>query len=234
MGSTCLADSSTSQIVTVVTSDWDDSTGTLNAFEFSGNQWKRVFSDIPVTVGRKGLGWGLGKFTPEFDGPEKREGDKKAPAGIFEIESAFGREENPTLHIPYRRSSPSEVWVDDPKSRFYNQRVDPAARVRKWEPAQEWDSAEVLLRKDGLYDLVLVVGHNRTPPVAGRGSAIFMHRWSRPGAATIGCTAMSIENLRLLAAWLEHEKAPILIQVPLAFVGKMAMPDAVRSLLSGE
>jgi L,D-peptidoglycan transpeptidase YkuD (ErfK/YbiS/YcfS/YnhG family) len=62
-------------------------------------------------------------------------------------------------------------------------------------------------RTDGLYDWVIVVGHNeaRTP---GAGSCIFLHVGAGP---TAGCTAMAKPALAELLAWLEPETAVFLV-----------------------
>ncbi|MDF1740697.1 MAG: L,D-transpeptidase family protein [Verrucomicrobiales bacterium] len=226
-GSTCHADETTSQIVTVITGDWADTTGELNAFEFDGAQWKKVIAGIAVTVGKKGMGWGVGLFPDGLKGPQKREGDHRAPAGIFKIESAFGSEAREGLRIPYRRTTALDFWVDDSNSKFYNQWV----QTRDRSAQSDWNSAETLLRKDGLYELGLVVGHNRSPAIATRGSAIFIHRWRKPGAATIGCTAMDKAHLEALATWLDASKNPLLVQVPIAELDKVSVPNAVKAAL---
>ncbi|MEC5126400.1 L,D-transpeptidase family protein [Verrucomicrobiales bacterium BCK34] len=227
-GSTCYAETSTSQIVTVTTSDWTDTTGELNAFEFVGGEWKKVISGIPVTVGKKGMGWGVGLFPDGLKGPQKREGDHRAPAGVFVIESAFGSRERAALKIPYRRTTALDFWVDDSNSKFYNQWV----QTRERSAQSNWNSAETLLRKDGLYELAIVVGHNRSPAIAKRGSAIFIHRWRNPGAATIGCTAMNKTHLETLATWLDASKNPLLVQLPITKLDKVSVPNAVRAALN--
>jgi L,D-peptidoglycan transpeptidase YkuD (ErfK/YbiS/YcfS/YnhG family) len=60
-------------------------------------------------------------------------------------------------------------------------------------------SAERLWRDDHVYDLVVVLGHNDDPPVAGLGSAIFLHlaRDGYPG--TEGCVALAREDVE--ACW---------------------------------
>jgi L,D-peptidoglycan transpeptidase YkuD (ErfK/YbiS/YcfS/YnhG family) len=87
--------------------------------------------------------------------------------------------------VPIR---PGDQWSDDPRDPFYNRPVR-GSRL----------SHERLRRADPLYDLVVVVGWNRAPPVPGRGSAIFLHRWRRPGAPTAGCVALRPRDLRWLA-----------------------------------
>jgi L,D-peptidoglycan transpeptidase YkuD (ErfK/YbiS/YcfS/YnhG family) len=63
-------------------------------------------------------------------------------------------------------------------------------------------SAESLWRNDHLYDVVIVLSHNRVPRRRGGGSAIFMHV-AKPGyAPTEGCIALAradlLKLLRLL------------------------------------
>jgi L,D-peptidoglycan transpeptidase YkuD (ErfK/YbiS/YcfS/YnhG family) len=53
-------------------------------------------------------------------------------------------------------------------------------------------------RDDDLYDLVVVLGHNDDPPVAGMGSAIFLHLARPDYAATHGCVAVRREDLDAL------------------------------------
>lgn len=61
-------------------------------------------------------------------------------------------------------------------------------------------SAEHLWRDDGLYDLVVVLDHNRVPRIRNHGSAVFLHL-ARPGfAPTAGCIALARNDaLKLLA-----------------------------------
>ena len=55
-------------------------------------------------------------------------------------------------------------------------------------------------RDDHLYDVVVTVGHNDDPVVAGMGSAIFMHVARPDFGPTQGCVAVTRENLlRILA-----------------------------------
>ena len=70
-----------SQLVLVTSADWNATGGELRRFEREGNGWKQVGDAVPVTLGRNGSGWGLGLNPQRGDGPVKREGDGKAPAG---------------------------------------------------------------------------------------------------------------------------------------------------------
>ena len=59
-----------------------------------------VGEPTPVTIGRAGSAWGLG-LHPAQRGPQKREGDGRAPAGVFRIGTAFGYADRPTTALPY-------------------------------------------------------------------------------------------------------------------------------------
>ena len=59
-------------------------------------------------------------------------------------------------------------------------------------------SAERLWRDDTLYDAIVTLGHNDAPPVAGAGSAIFLH--ITDGGATAGCVAVAPPVMRRLLA----------------------------------
>ena len=39
----------------------------------------------PVSVGRNGAAWGLGLHAAQPQGPQKQEGDGRAPAGVFTL-----------------------------------------------------------------------------------------------------------------------------------------------------
>lgn len=215
-----------SQIALVVTANWQSPTGELLMLEKADGAWT-IQQRFPATVGHRGLAIGRGLHAAGLEGPVKREGDRCAPAGIFRLESAFGTKRIKLLHFPYRRTDLQDHWIDDPASAFYNQWVrldDP--RIRR-----DWKSGEVLKRDDGLYELAIIVGHNREPVEKGSGSAIFMHRWYEPGRSTIGCTAMAPENLRVLAEWLDQRKDPVLVQAPRELLGQLKLPEPVIELL---
>jgi D-alanyl-D-alanine dipeptidase len=202
---------STTQILLVETYSWQGSTGELQRFSKSRRGWIPVGEKVPVVLGRSGLAWGRGLQQETSEGPQKKEGDGKAPSGIFSLGTAFGYPVEPPagLKLPYRQATAEDFYVDDPNSSEYNRwvRVQPGSSA-------SWKSAEAMKRDDGLYELGIVVKQNESPVIKGRGSAVFLHIWRAPGATTAGCTAMSKENLLTLMRWLDPKQNPLLIQVP--------------------
>jgi L,D-peptidoglycan transpeptidase YkuD (ErfK/YbiS/YcfS/YnhG family) len=158
------------------------------------------------------LGWGIGLHGTGILGePRKLEGDGRAPAGIFRLNSCIGvasAKKAGVLHISYRQTTPTTVAVYDPRSRYYNRVVDGIAVKRV-----DWSGAEQMLRPDGLYEWVVVVEHN-WKPYPGYGSCIFLHLWLGKGIPTIGCTAMSLADLKFVVHWLDAKKNPLLVQLP--------------------
>jgi D-alanyl-D-alanine dipeptidase len=198
------------QCIVVVTNSWAGPGGTAWWFERSDNgQWQRRGGPANVVVGRAGLAWGRGEIKPpELIGPVKREGDDKAPAGVFQLGTAFGYAAKPIpTKMPYLALSKNIVGVDDPQSRYYNRLVD-VTRINQ----PDWRSAENMILGDQRYKLGLVVLHNE-PPKSGAGSCIFLHVWLNRSTSTSGCTAMAEPNIRRLLGWLDPAKAPLLIQL---------------------
>jgi len=173
-------------------------------------EWRSVSEAIPVSIGRDGMAWGRGECDSSVPRGYrvKIEGDGCAPAGVFRILYAFGS--SPAAHasslrLPYVQLTSGHFGVDDGNSRFYNQVVD-AGRVQR-----DWQSAEVMLRQDGLYRWGAVIDHN-PDHAPSAGSCIFLHIWRGPGKPTAGCTAMSEVNLLRLLGWLDQAKQPRIAQ----------------------
>lgn len=223
------------QIVVVTTRGWDDVPGVLRRFERKGTRgaWARVGGDVPVAVGRNGLGWGAGLVETggAAAGPRKKEGDGKAPAGLFALGSAFGfapSGEAAWLRLPYTPLTPSVECVDDVGSSRYNLIVD-----RTLTGDVDWNSSERMRSVEG-YRWGLVVKHNAQPPVAGRGSCIFLHVWAGPGKGTAGCTAMEEESLKALLRWLDPKKGPLLVQLTEAEYARLRGAWRLPALNSGK
>jgi D-alanyl-D-alanine dipeptidase len=197
------------QLIVVTTPDWDATKGVLTVHERQNGVWTAIGDAIPVVVGRTGLAWGDGlPLPPHHDGPVKKEGDGKAPAGLFALTSLFGYEaQNLSAHMPYITATPTVECVDDATSPHYNTMVDTLAVPKTW------TSSENMLRRDDLYREGVVVAHNSNPPVSGHGSCIFLHLWSGPDSTTAGCTAMSGENLARVIRWLDADRHPLLLQL---------------------
>ncbi len=203
-----------SQIVIVTTAGWDSVGGTLHAFDWQGDHWELALQPIPIVVGKNGLAWGRG--TEDFtdrQGPVKREGDKRSPAGMFELGTAFGyapAEEAAWIKSPYVPVIGSTMCIEDVASTHYNQILDEGATEA------DWNSTDHMLRKDDLYEWGMFVKHNASPPTPGGGSCIFLHVWRENDLGTAGCTAMDKSRIKDLLAWLDPEASPLLIQLPRA------------------
>lgn len=200
------------QLVVVTTPGWTSTTGSMRRFERASptSEWRPIDQLIPVVVGRTGIAWGVGFDGVSSDGPHKREGDGKAPAGMFPLDTVFGfapRDSMQSLRMPYVLLLPSTDCVDDSASSHYNTVVDRASV-----PRVDWNSAEHM-REVGQYEVGVIVGYNAMPPVRGRGSCIFLHVWAGPQTHTAGCTAFDEAKLRDVIAWLDPRKRPLLVQL---------------------
>lgn len=202
------------QALVVMTSDWSAVDAALRLYERKDakSAWVSSSESIPVVVGRNGIAWGKGLHpdSPE-GGPQKREGDGKAPAGIFKLGPAFGYapgEAVPWIGLHYQQMKESSKCVDDPASLSYNRLVE-EGNVRR-----DWNSFEDMRRSDEQYRLGIVIGHNADPVTPGGGSCIFLHIWSKPSKGTAGCTAVSTSDMEKILRRLRPEANPQLIQLP--------------------
>lgn len=150
---------------------------TRRGVRFMGRMW-------PCTIGRGGVR------------ADKREGDGATPVGVHRIVGLLYRPDRmarPTdWAVPIR---PGDLWSDDPAHEDYN------LMVRAPYP----HSHEALRRADPLYDLVLLTDWNWPYAERGRGSAIFLHRWRRPGFPTEGCIGFRPDHLRRIVGLIRYE-----------------------------
>lgn len=123
---------------------------------------------------------------------EKREGDGASPLGSWRIRAALLRPDRvtvPVMTLPWRWLRPEDGWSDGVEDPQYNR---PVCHPHGF-------SAEKLWREDGVYDVILVLGHNDAPVVPGLGSAIFFHCTRPDRRPTEGCVAVDRD---VLVGWL--------------------------------
>ena len=116
---------SSTQCVVGVANDWDSSHVTLTAYEKRGNQWVKTLGPWPGRLGKNGLIWGLGIHPNEPGAKLKKEGDGRAPAGVFRIGGAWGYEASIRKHpnLFYRQITKRDLWVEDVDSPSYNRHL---------------------------------------------------------------------------------------------------------------
>lgn len=135
---------------------------------------------IACSIGRSGA----------LPAADKREGDGATPLGVWPIRAALLRPDRVApleTALAWRWLREQDGWSDGADDPAYNR---PIRHPHGF-------SAERLWRDDELYDAIVILGHNDSPPVAPLGSAIFLHCW-RDGAATEGCVAIPKEELLAL------------------------------------
>ena len=140
-------------------------------------QYKNFY--FRCAVGKKGLTF------------NKKEGDKKTPKGLFEIDKLYFRKDrikkvNTKIKlIPIRKSI---GWCDDiTNARKYNRPIKVSKKIKY----------EKMYRKDTSYDLVIPLKYNFLKPKLGKGSAIFLHL-TKHYKATAGCIAISKNDFLIL------------------------------------
>lgn len=197
----------TKQLLVVTTNNWSTSSGSLQRYERDNKSWVQVGKAIDIKLGRNGLGWGIGLHEVPKDAKiMKKEGDGKAPAGIFSLKQAFG-------YAPFKIDYPYEVYketdhcVDDINSKFYNKIVD-STKIER-----DYKSHERMKFPKDYYKYGIVVDHNGITEGAkskrGAGSCIFIHIKNVP---TAGCTVMNESEIQEVLRWLDPTAEPLLIQ----------------------
>jgi L,D-peptidoglycan transpeptidase YkuD (ErfK/YbiS/YcfS/YnhG family) len=134
--------------------------------------------------------FGKGGLKPAL---EKREGDGASPIGVWPLRRVLYRPDKgppPRTGLPVDAIGPEDGWCDAPLDPDYNR---PVVLPHK-------TSAERMWRDDGLYDVVVVLGHNDDPVMPGAGSAIFLHLARPDYAPTEGCVAVARADLEALLA----------------------------------
>lgn len=124
-------------------------------------------------IGRQG-------FVAETD---RREGDQKTPLGSYGFRFGLYRADRlarPESALVMRALHINDGWCDDPQDVAYNRFVRLPYGARH----------ETLWRTDEVYDIILVISHNDSPPQAGLGSAVFVHLARPDGQGTSGCVAV--------------------------------------------
>ncbi len=202
----------TKQLIIITAEGWNDVKGKLCCFEKRENQWL-LMSSNQVVVGINGMGIGLGIKSFYFpDAPVKKEGDLRAPAGIFKIGTAFGYasiKKVPWLKVPYTEAISELLCIDDGNSSSYNKLVY-SDKTKK-----DWKSYELMHRKDEMYKWGVFIEHNSNEPKSGKGSCIFLHIWESDSNGTAGCSAMAEADIFNLLRWVDASQKPLLIQFPI-------------------
>ena len=191
------------QAIVVVAGGVDSSDAELWLYEKNGSYWKAVEGPWPAMVGKNGMS-------------KQAEGDGRAPSGVFLLGTAFGTEEKPDgAAYQYRKLDSSDRWVDDRNSPFYNRWVRGTEKV--------CGNGENLSRIEQYRHAVVIHYNDRAE--TERGSAIFLHVWKDPGQPTLGCTAISRENMVELLRWLDYAARPVLVQGTEEQIGKLMEED---------
>ena len=141
---------------------------------------------VPCLIGRSGA----------IAAAAKREGDGATPLGIWPIRTLLLRPDRvtaPPMRLPWRWLRPDDGWSDDVADPAYNR---PVRHPHGF-------GAEHLWRGDGLYDVIVTLGHNDAPVTPGAGSAIFLHCADPEGKPTEGCVAVARASLLALVAQLD-------------------------------
>ena len=121
----------------------------------------------------------------------KKEGDKKTPKGIFEIENLYYRKdciEKPSTSLKCIEIKKEMGWCDDARfPKKYNRLIKIEKKIKH----------EKLKRKDNKYDLLIPIKYNFIKPIVGLGSCIFIHL-TNDYKPTAGCIALKKKDFLIL------------------------------------
>lgn len=132
---------------------------------------------------------------------DKIERDGKTPIGKYELGLCFGTHNKSEVLIEnYIKINDFLYWVDDVKSKYYNQLVD----IREVE--KDWKTAEHLIEYPEQYEYAIEIKTNKNN-IPRKGSAIFLH--CSVGKPTSGCVAIEREKMQQIFCCLKSTEKPV-------------------------
>ena len=182
------------QLVTVVASRTRSTQGTLRLWRKTGDCWLATAGPWPAWLGERGTS------------THKREGDRTTPAGAFGfLPTMYGIAPSPGVRYGYHRVVCGDLWVEDPRSPFYNR----FKHVRCGSRPPFRITSEDMSRSPTAYRHLAVIAYNRDPIVKGRGSGIFLH--ASTGRPTLGCVSLPLPRLLQTLRWLRPASKPLIV-----------------------
>jgi L,D-peptidoglycan transpeptidase YkuD (ErfK/YbiS/YcfS/YnhG family) len=180
----------TTQLVTVLAPSATATTAVLRTWQREPSGQRRgVRGPVRVRVGTDGIG-------------RASERTRHTPAGSYSLDQAFGRAPDPGTRLPYRRVGDADWWVSDTRSPAYNTYRHCSLGTCEFDER----AGENLGRSGPSYDYALVIGYNTARPVAGAGSAFFLH--VDAGVASAGCVVVPRAEVVALLRWLDPSARP--------------------------
>ncbi|MEM1294366.1 MAG: L,D-transpeptidase family protein [Verrucomicrobiota bacterium] len=202
------------QLLVSIANGWDSSRASMWCYYKTAEGWQTTRAEpIPVLFGKSGMAWGKGVLPVKPEGRLKREGDRRTPAGLFEIGMVFGYDSAIPggSSYPYNQVDRWDAWIDDPTNKYYNQHFEASPSNKP-----SWFESQRMRLGDYAYRYKIEVRHNSDPPVPGYGSAIFFHVRRGPDRTTHGCTTMTESNLLRVIRWLQEDQNPHYVALPKA------------------
>jgi len=182
------------QVVVVGARGWHSTSGTVTLYDRTALGWIRVAS-WPARLGYGGL----------VPAAARVQSTGTTPAGLFAITEAFGRQSDPGSLLPYTHLSADHWWVEDRRSRYYNQmRLGHLGGFAR--STRGYNASEHLATMGAQYDYAAVVDFNRPHPVVGRGAGIFVHAFG--DVTTVGCVSVRRDHMVALLRWLDPARSP--------------------------
>ena len=201
-------------LILAVPENWNSSVTQLQAYrrENDRSSWAAITPSYGANLGRNGLAWGRGCH-PTQEGPQKREGDKKSPAGIFLLGSILYGSENksPIPDWRYRMVTDRDLWIEDPQSTNYNRHLI----LSTHEEFPENHLYDLMRQNDPAHALKIFIRHNAPPDVQpNAGSAIFFHLSRGLDHPTTGCTTLLREDFENLFRKCNPKDHPLYVLLP--------------------
>ncbi|WP_238219390.1 L,D-transpeptidase family protein [Tsukamurella pulmonis] len=175
------------EVITVAAPSFSATDVQVSAWALLEQGWSKVYGPVPGKVGQQGIG-------------EGEDGVPRTPFGVFRLDLAFGRQDNPGTTLPYTKVTNQHWWDGNVDSPTYDRMVVQAAS-----PGPE---SENLYDIGPVYDYAVHFDNNpsHTP---GKGGAMFLH--VTDGNPTLGCVAISREGMITLLKWLAPAHNPVLV-----------------------
>ena len=128
----------------------------------------------------------------------KTEGDKKTPAGLYNLENLYFRNdrvEKPITSLKCIEIKKNMGWCDD---------VSEPSKYNKLIKIKDNIKHEKLKRKDDKYNLLIPIKFNFDKPKVGYGSCIFIHL-TKNYKTTAGCIALKEKDFLIMLKLIDRK-----------------------------